>query len=101
MFIIKKCWLVSSVESLWGNFMRAKYQIPTSPIFWNGPLRCSPEWREMVDARFMFARRCGWTIGEEEVSFWFDNWDADFNYEALAVEGFCSDKLCDFWMGED
>lgn len=55
----------------------------------------------MVDACFMFARRRGWTIGEGEVSFWFDNWDMDFNHEALAMEGFSSNKLCDFWMGEE
>lgn len=79
--------------------MRTKYQRTPSLIFWSGPQRCSPEWRELVKAWFIFAKRCGWTVGKGEMSFWFDNWNEEFSFESLAVDGFAMEKLCDFWDG--
>lgn len=42
-FILKKCGLVSSSDTLWGKFMRSKYRITSTPIFWTGPQRYSPK----------------------------------------------------------
>lgn len=99
-FILKKCWMVASSEFIWGVFMRAKYRIPVSPVFWSGPQRCSPEWREMLMHRLDFAAKCGWNVGRGDISFWRDNWCKDFSFEHLAVDGFDEDKLCEFWNGE-
>lgn len=96
-FILKKCWIVASSETLWGEFMCSKYQLPSSPVYWKGPQRCSPDWREMLDHRLESAARCGWHVGRGEMSFWLDNWCSDFSFEPLAVEGFNDDRLKDFW----
>lgn len=65
-----------------------------------GPQRCSLDWRELVDAWLLFVQRCGWNIGEGDFSFWFDNWNKNFAYQAMAVDGYSNDKLRDFWDGE-
>lgn len=79
--------------------MRSKYRIPTSPIFWSGPQRCSPEWKELVAARLDFAQRCGWKIGAGDVSFWFDHWNEDFFYGELASDHSATEKLNELWDG--
>lgn len=98
-FIMKKCWLVSCSDSIWG-FMRSKYHITPSPIYLSGPQRCSPEWRELVSAWLSFAQRRGWTVGKGEIYFWFDNRNAELSFESMAMDGFPMDKLRDFWDSE-
>lgn len=53
-----------------------------------------------MKARFDFAKRFGWTIGESNVSFWFDNWNEKFSYDLMAADDLATEKLRDFWDGE-
>lgn len=53
-----------------------------------------------MEARFEFSHRCGWMVEEEDLSFWFNNWNEDFSHNALAIDGFVTEKLWDFWDGD-
>lgn len=33
-------------------------------------------------------------------SYWFDNWTSEFSFDGLAVDGYATEKLRDFWAGE-
>lgn len=96
-FILKKCLIVASSDTLWGVFMREKYQISSYPVYWLGPQWCSPEWKEILNHRIVFASKCGWHVGRVDLSFWYDNWCAEFSFEPFAVEGYDGDRLKDFW----
>lgn len=98
--ILKNCWIVSTSDSLWAHFMHGKCHIPRSPVFWKGPQWCLPEWKELVETRLLFACRCGWTIREGDVSFWFDNWNKEFSYNDLVMDGLSTKMLRDFWDGD-
>lgn len=93
--------------------MREKYHIATLPTLWDDPLRCSPDWKELIAIHIDFAKRCNWKelidvhidfaepcnwkVGRGNISFWYDNWNSDFDFDPFA-DGDDWDMLSDFWQ---
>lgn len=99
-FHLKLCWLLCTSDSVWADFMRCKYGVSKSPIFWSGPQRGSVLWKSLRGYNKLFSGLCGWNIGKGDVSFWFDNWSPEFRFDFLAPIEENKVKLMDFF-GED
>jgi hypothetical protein len=96
-FHLKLCWLLSTSDSMWAEFMRCKYRIHKSPSFWSGPQRGSVLWKSLRQYKGLFSNLCGWNIGKGDVSFWFDNWSPEFRFDFLAPDRESTVKLRDFY----
>lgn len=97
-FLLKKRWALATGDSIWSAFMHQKYKCLTLPTFWRGLRRCSVEWKELLKITTQFEDLYQWEIGRGDISFWFDNWNCEFNLRSHAPPIHNNHLLKVFWI---
>ncbi|XP_070018325.1 uncharacterized protein [Nicotiana sylvestris] len=73
-FNAKQRWKFRTTNSLWSQFLKAKYCTNVHPtnVQWRpGQSHC---WKAMCEVRHKMEEHIWWKVGRGDVNFWFDNW---------------------------
>ncbi|WMV13642.1 hypothetical protein MTR67_007027 [Solanum verrucosum] len=70
----KHWWLLRTTDSLWGQYLKAKYCRVSHPTARKWDTRQSLVWRYMLKNRSMMENNIRWNINSGNCSFWWDDW---------------------------
>ncbi|KAG5631524.1 hypothetical protein H5410_003241 [Solanum commersonii] len=73
-FQFKQWWTFRSKQTLWGDFLRAKYCQRSNPISKKWDTGDSQSWRLMMKNKHIVESHIQWRIRNGSCSFWWDNW---------------------------
>ncbi|XP_049399717.1 uncharacterized protein LOC125863742 [Solanum stenotomum] len=73
-FQFKQWWTFRSKQTLWGDFLRAKYCQRSNPISKKWDTGESQAWRLMMKNKHVVESHIQWKIRNGSCSFWWDNW---------------------------
>ncbi|WMV42054.1 hypothetical protein MTR67_035439 [Solanum verrucosum] len=73
-FTVKQWWNLRARESLWGDFILAKYCQRIHPVKKKWYSGNSQSWNAMCKVKVTVDKHIIWKIGRGEVSMWYDNW---------------------------
>ncbi|XP_060192601.1 uncharacterized protein LOC132622089 [Lycium barbarum] len=73
-FIAKQWWNFRTKESMWKEYMMAKYCSRVNPIIRKIVGVHSQNWRSLGKVKNQLEDNIVWQIGQGRVSFWYDNW---------------------------
>jgi len=73
-FQFKLWWTFRSKQTLWGDFLRAKYCQRSNPISKKWDTGESQAWRLMMKNKHIVESHIQWKIRNGSCSFWWDNW---------------------------
>ncbi|KAG5600549.1 hypothetical protein H5410_031919 [Solanum commersonii] len=73
-FQYKQWWMFRSKQTLWGNFLKAKYCQRSNPVSKKWAIGDSQTWRHMMGNKHTIETHIHWKIRLGTCSFWRDNW---------------------------
>ncbi|XP_060183608.1 uncharacterized protein LOC132613554 [Lycium barbarum] len=76
-FMAKQWWNLRTKESLWKDYIMAKYCCRSNPVIRKVTGVQSQNWRAMCMIRTQMEDNIIWQIGQGHVSFWYDNWTGE------------------------
>ncbi|KAL0407592.1 UNVERIFIED_CONTAM: putative mitochondrial protein [Sesamum latifolium] len=100
----KLWWRFRNQQSLWSRFLLDKYCKGTHPVVAQPSYIASVIWKRLCHFRTKAEPHIFWSIGEGEISFWFDNWMgekalcyylAEQNHTPSPINFFWKDKSWD------
>lgn len=99
-FSVKLWWWLRQKNSIWAEFMSAKYIKERHPASVE-VLRGSPTWRRLVAVRDLAEENLAWCIGEGLVDFWHDRWVGDIPLvQRCARDSYPHFLVCEFFTNE-
>ncbi|KAK6803132.1 hypothetical protein RDI58_000916 [Solanum bulbocastanum] len=73
-FQFKQWWTFRSKQTLWGDFLKAKYCQRSNPISKKWDTGESQAWRLLMKNKITVEKHIQWKIRNGSSSFWWDNW---------------------------
>ncbi|KAG5605798.1 hypothetical protein H5410_027290 [Solanum commersonii] len=73
-FQYKHWWVFRSKQTLWGEFLKAKYCQRSNPVSKKWDTGESQAWRHMMRNKHKVETHIHWKINSGSCSFWWDNW---------------------------
>ncbi|XP_060177971.1 uncharacterized protein LOC132607909 [Lycium barbarum] len=70
----KQWWKFRTKDSLWSQFLKAKYSPRSRPVTVKWRSGQSHNWKSMADIKEKVEKSIFWNIGRGNVSFWYDQW---------------------------
>ncbi|KAK6782003.1 hypothetical protein RDI58_019799 [Solanum bulbocastanum] len=99
-FQYKQWWVFRSKQTLWGDFLKAKYCRRSNPISKKWDTGESPAWKHLMHNKLKVEENIQWKINTGNCSFWWDNWLgvgplARFSRHSHRLN---NKKVADFWI---
>ncbi|KAK6777637.1 hypothetical protein RDI58_024355 [Solanum bulbocastanum] len=97
-FQFKQWWTFRTKNTLWGNFLKAKYYQRSNPISKKWDTGESQNWKLMMRNKHKVEKLIQWNLKSGSCSFWWDNWlgVGPLAYFTTASNRFNNDKVSDF-----
>ncbi|XP_049399716.1 uncharacterized protein LOC125863741 [Solanum stenotomum] len=73
-FQYKQWWIFRSKQTLWGDFLKAKYCQRSNPIIKKWDTGESLTWKHLMHNKIQVEKHIQWKLNSGNCSFWWDNW---------------------------
>ena len=73
-FQFKQWWIFRTKQTLWGDFLRAKYCQRSNRVSKKWDTTDSLSWKHMLATRQQVEQHIYWQLQAGNCSFWWDNW---------------------------
>lgn len=73
-FQFKQWWILRTKQTLWVDFLRAKYCQRSNPVSKKWDTGESLTWKHMLNTRQQMEQHIHWRLQSGNCSFWWDNW---------------------------
>ena len=98
-FQFKHWWSFRTKQTLWGDFLRAKYCQRANPVNKKWDTGQSLMWKNMLDTRQQMEQHIHWKLQAGNCSFWWDNWlgTGPLAQHTGSSNRFNNSSVADFW----
>ena len=98
-FQFKQWWTFRTKQTLWGDFLKAKYCQRSHPVSKKWDTGESLTWKHMLFIRQKMEQHIHWRLQAGECSFWWDNWlgTGPLSHHNSRCSRFSNIKVADFW----
>lgn len=96
---IKRWWIFRTKQTLWGDFLKAKYYQRSNPVSKKRNTWDSLSWKNMLMNRPQVEQHIQWKLQAGNCSFWWDNWlgSGPLTYLTSSNNRLNNSKVADFW----
>ena len=98
-FQFKQWWILRTKQTLWGDFLRAKYCQRSNPVSKKWDTGESLTWKHMLNTRQQMEQHIHWRLQAGNCSFWWDNqlgtWP--LAHHTSSCNRFNNTTIADFW----
>ncbi|XP_015084239.1 uncharacterized protein LOC107027648 [Solanum pennellii] len=95
----KQWWILRTKQTLWGDFLRAKYCQRSNPVSKKWDTGESLTWKHMLETRQQVEQHIHWKLQAGNCSFWWDNWlgTGPLAQHTTSSNRFNNSTVADFW----
>ena len=98
-FQFKQWWIFRSKQTLWGDFLKAKYCKRSNPVSKKRDNRESLTWKNLLINKPRVEQHIQWKLQAGNCSFWWDNWlgNGPLAHFTTSNNRFNNAKVANFW----
>ncbi|XP_015159800.1 uncharacterized protein [Solanum tuberosum] len=101
-FQYKQWWIFRSKQTLWGDFLKAKYCQRSNPISKKWDTGESLTWKHLMHNKQKVKEHIKWKLNLGNCSFWWDNWLGVGHLAQFSSDSnrFNNTTVAEFWVGD-